>query len=54
MIDAGHVLLGMLIGWVAAMLFNSWGAAYKVCCRDHYKTHATCRCADCVRDREVP
>jgi hypothetical protein len=46
-------IVGFAVGWYACYLFTCWGAAYRACCRDHYKTHPKCACADCERDRRL-
>lgn len=43
--------LGMLAGFILHKLLTSWRAMWRVCCREHYETHATCPCRDCAADR---
>jgi len=45
--------VGFLAGFLACRLIVRWGAMWRVCCREHYATHAECECRDCVRDRAV-
>lgn len=51
--SAAVAVVAFAAGYYLSHLMNCWGAMYRRCCREHYATHATCRCADCQRDREL-
>lgn len=45
--------IGVLVGVIVMRVLTWWTAMWRVCCREHYGTHATCLCRDCTRDREM-
>jgi len=51
--NAMAVAIGFTAGYLFCRLLVAWDAMWRVCCRDHYKTHATCPCRDCRDVREA-
>ena len=43
-----------LAGFWLALIITRLGAMRRACCREHFKTHEDCPCADCARDRGEP
>lgn len=46
-------VLAFLLGFVASWALNRWKVMWRVCCREHYEKHKTCRCRDCAWDRKM-
>jgi hypothetical protein len=43
--------LGALAGFFLYHWLVHHVAMYRTCCRQHYRTHATCPCGDCANQR---